>query len=62
MEDLRSLYDFVWESGLDMCGYHVNQELMRDFAEGGPRSQEMMAKILEKYPTLEDAKRAYDQS
>ena len=48
-------YDFIWRSGTELCGSHVNAELMEDFAKGGDMFERMKAKILEKYPTRESA-------
>ncbi len=54
-----AFYDFMWEKGTELCGAHINQELMADFAQGGSLFQEMTQKLRERFPTREDAYAEY---
>lgn len=59
IDDAVDLYDFIWKEGTNLCGFHVNQELMEDFANGGHMFEEMKVAILEKFPTPESALQAF---
>lgn len=59
MSELIEFYDFVWNSGVELCGEHVNGALIEDFAKGGTLFEKMKEKILEKYPTEIDARKAF---
>jgi len=56
--DLIEFYDFIWEQGTEICGYHMNEMLIEDFRTGGPLFQEMVKKIQERFPTEASAREA----
>ena len=60
IDETIKLYDFIWEEGTSSCGYHVNKELMEDFAKGGSMFENMKKQILEKFPTIQDALDAFE--
>jgi hypothetical protein len=62
LDELVELYDFIWETGTELCGKHANDQLIEDFRKGGNLFEEMKAKIVEKYPTIEDVQKAYERS
>lgn len=59
LTDEITFYDFIWEHGVEMCGMHVNAELMADFANGGSLFEEMREKMIQRFPTREDAVKAF---
>lgn len=53
VDETVDIYDFIWSAGTQMCGFHVNEALVKDFREEWPMFEEMKKKIFEKYPTME---------
>lgn len=56
VDELVEFYDFVWQEGTELCGYHVNNQLIEDFAKGGSLFEQMKQKIVEKFPTEKAAR------
>lgn len=54
-----AFYDFIWEIGTQLCGKHVNESLMKDFAEGGRSFEVLKAEIRRTFPTKESAVEAF---
>lgn len=59
LEELIEFYDFLWQHAMESCTYHVNKELLQDFASGGDRYERMKVKIVESFPTEEEARRDF---
>ncbi len=55
-----AFYDFIWREGLKAHEKCINEEIIRDFRDGGNNFEEMKAKILTMFPTREDAEKAYE--
>lgn len=55
VEEEIDFYDFIWRTGTEICAFHVNEELMEDFRNGGDMFKKMVTKIADKYPTRESA-------
>ncbi len=60
MEKLVEFYDFVWSEGVSAHGSCINNELLEDFKEGGDKFQQMIKLIVKKFPTEEDARKAFN--
>lgn len=59
LKDEIDFYDFIWTEALNLCATHVNDELIEDFKKGGTKFDEMSRRIMEKFPTREDALKAF---
>ena len=57
--ELIDFYDFIWEYGIEICSHHINEELIKDFAKGGNKFEEMKQKIIEKFPTEKEARELF---
>lgn len=59
LDELISLYDFIWAKGVQAHSACINDTLIEDFRQGGPQFEQMKERIMERFPTLEDAKAAF---
>ncbi len=62
LDEEVEFYDFIWTDGVDACPECVNQELFEDFEVGGDKFEKMKSVILKKFPTKEDAIKAFLES
>jgi hypothetical protein len=59
LDDEIDFYDFIWKHGVSMCPEQITGDLINDIETGGGGFEEMKAKILETFPTKEDAIKAF---
>lgn len=59
LDEEVAFYDFIWAYGTQAHTSCINEELMADFANGGDKFEQMAKLIIEKYPSKEQALKAF---
>lgn len=55
LDEEIEFYDFIWAYGVQAHTSCINRVLLKDFAKGGNKFEEMKKLIIKKFPTREKA-------
>lgn len=62
LDEEIEFYDFIWKYGTKTCACCLNDQLTKDFLEGGTQFEAMKKKIFKKFPMRELAIKAFKKA